>query len=136
MRALITAASIAAAPALAPAQQQVVSAMQASAEAWNAGDLARFAAVFADDASYVTKDGVLRGKAAIAASFRPSFTIGGNTRGRLSIEPVALRTLGLAQELMIARWRLSGAAVSETGMITVVWERRPVGWRIVAEHSS
>ena len=129
-------ALIAAAPALAPAQGQVLAAMQASAAGWNAGDLDRFMAVYADDASYVTKDGVLRGKAAIAARYRPSFGPGGNLRGKLVFEPVAFRTLGPAQQLLIARWTLTGAAASETGMTTLVWERRPAGWRIVADHSS
>ena len=133
---LAASALIAAAPGLAPAQTEVVAALQASADGWNGGDLDRFMAVYAEDASYVTKDGVLRGKAEIAARYRPSFTSTGNTRGRLSFEPIALRTLGPAQQLLIARWRLTGAAASETGMTTLVWERRPAGWRIVADHSS
>ncbi|WP_174280120.1 YybH family protein [Sphingomonas bacterium] len=124
---------IAAAPALAPVQSQLMTAMEASAAGWNAGDLDRFMAVYADDATYVTKDGVLRGKAAITAHYRASFADGGNLRGQLSFEPVAFRTLGPAQQLMIARWRLTGGAA---GMTTLVWERRPAGWRIVADHSS
>jgi uncharacterized protein (TIGR02246 family) len=131
-------ALIAAGPALAPAQAQVMAAMTASAAGWNAGDLDRFMAVYADDASYVTKGDVLRGKAAIADRYRPTFVAGGNTRGKLSFEPVAFRTLGPAQMLLIARWRLTGAAAAaeETGMTTLVWERRAAGWRIVADHSS
>lgn len=127
---------VAAAPALAPAQAQVMAAMQASAAGWNANDLDRFTAVYADDATFITKDGVLRGKAAIAERYRPSFASGGNVRGQLSFEPVAFRTLGPAQQLLIARWRLTGGAAGETGMTTLVWERRAAGWRIVADHSS
>lgn len=127
---------IAAAPALPGAQGQVMAAMAASAAGWNAGDLDRFMAVYADDATYVTKDGVLRGKPAIADRYRPSFTGNGNARGRLSFEPVAFRTVGPAQQLLIARWRLNGGAKEESGMTTLLWERRPAGWRIVADHSS
>ena len=136
MRAMIPLVLVAAAPALAPPQQQVMTAMQASAAGWNAGDLDRFMAVYADDATYVTKDEVLRGKAAIAAKYRPSFAPGGNVRGQLSFEPIAFRQLGPAVQLLVARWRLTGGAAGETGMTTLVWERRPVGWRIVADHSS
>lgn len=136
MRALIAWSLIAAAPALSPAQEQVMAAMNASAAGWNAGDLGTFVAVYADDATFVVKDGVLRGKAAIADRYRASFTGGGNARGRLSFEAVAFRTIGPAQQLLIARWRLTGGAKEESGMTTLLWERRPVGWRIVADHSS
>lgn len=136
MRLLPLVALIAAAPAPSGPQAQVMAAMAASAAGWNAGDLDRFVAVYADDATFLTKDGVLRGKAAIADRYRPSFAGGGNTRGRLSFEPVAFRSLGPAQLLLIARWRLTGAAKAESGMTTLLWERRPAGWRIAADHSS
>lgn len=136
MRALMALALVAATPPLSGAQGQVMAAMTASSEGWNAGDLDRFVAVYADDATFVIKDGVLRGKTAIADRYRPSFTGGGNVRGKLSFEAVAFRTIGPAQQLLIARWRLTGGAKEESGMTTLLWERRPVGWRIVADHSS
>lgn len=133
---LIALAVVAAGPALSGAQQEVMSAMEASASGWNAGDLARFVAIYAEDATFVTRDGVLRGKAAIAERYRPSFTGGSNTRGRLAFEPVAFRTVGPAQQLLIARWKLTGGAKTESGMTTLLLERRSAGWRIVADHSS
>lgn len=136
MRPLIALALVAAAPALSGAQQQVMAAMDVSAAGWNAGSLDRFVAVYADDATFVTKGDVLRGKAAIADRYRASFAAGGNTRGKLSFEAVAFRTVGPAQQLLIARWKLTGAAKEESGMTTLLWERRPAGWRIVADHSS
>lgn len=136
MSPLFSVVGVAAAQALSGAQGQVMAAMEASAAGWNDGDLARFMAIYADDATFVTKDGVLRGKAAISERYRPSFTGGGNARGRLGFEPVAFRTLGPAQQLLIARWKLSGGAKEESGLTTLVLERRPTGWRIVADHSS
>ncbi|WP_419808042.1 YybH family protein [Sphingomonas sp.] len=141
MRALLLLPALVAAtpapdPALSGAQAQVMAAMTASAAGWNAGSLERFVAVYADDATYVTRDGVVRGKAAIADRYRASFAGGGNTRGRLSFQPVAFRTLGPAQQLLIARWTLTGGAKEESGLTSLVWERRPAGWRIVADHSS
>lgn len=140
MRGLIALALIAAAPApiadLPGAQGQVMAAMAASAAGWNAGDLARFMAVYADDATFVTKDGVLRGKAAITDHYRATYGADTPSRGRLSFEPVAFRSLGPAELLLIARWRLTGGAKEESGMTTLLWERRPAGWRIAADHSS
>ena len=53
-------------------QAGVEAAMVDSAAGWNAGDLARFMAVYSDapETSFVTKTGVLRGKAVMAERYR------------------------------------------------------------------
>ena len=127
----------AAAPAPLPGVQgQIMAAMTASAAGWNAGDLDRFMAVYADDAVYATRDELLRGRAAIAARYRPGFAGDRNLRGRLSFEPLAFRTISPAHQLVVARWRLTGGVKDEQGLTTLLWERRPAGWRIVSDHSS
>ena len=131
-----------AAPIAAPAPEpraEVTSAMAASATGWNAGDLDRFVAIYADDAVFVTPKGLLRGKAAIADHYRPSFAAGGNTRGKLSFEMLAYRTISNVHQLLFARWILTPAdpaAKRETGMTTVLFERRKEGWKIISDHSS
>ena len=60
----------------------VGAAMADSAAAWNRGDLSAFVAVYAEDAVFVTAKGLVRGRAAIAARYAPSFRSGGNARGR------------------------------------------------------
>lgn len=125
-----------ASPAVLLAQQPSLdAAMAASAAGWNAGDLSAFMAVYADDAIYVTTKGVVRGKAAIAARYASTFREGGNSRGRLGFQTLATRELGPERRLMIARWTLTGAKV-ETGLTTLVFERRGTRWMIVADHSS
>lgn len=129
-------ALIAAAPATDEAARAgILAAMAASAAGWSAGDLERFMAIYADDAVYVTAKGLVRGKAAIAARYRASFTGGGNARGRLSFGETSFRRIDATHELMWARWTLTGAT-SETGMTTLLFERRREGWRIVSDHSS
>ena len=61
-----------AAPAMAqtPAEIAIRKGMEASAAGWNAGDLARFMDIYADDAVFVTPKGLLRGKPAIADKYR------------------------------------------------------------------
>lgn len=109
--------------------------MAASAAGWNAGDLAAFMAIYADDAVYVTAKGVVRGKDAIAARYRPTFAKGGNTRGRLSFQPLVERAIDPIHRLLVARWTLTGTK-TETGMTTLLFERRLGEWKIVADHSS
>lgn len=124
------------APAPGDARAQISAAMAASAAAWNAGKLDGFIAVYAPDATYVGRDGLVQGRAAIAERYRPSFADGGNTRGRLSFSPRGWRHISATHELLFASWRLSGGAEDAAGMTTLLFERRPEGWRIIADHSS
>lgn len=118
-------------------QADVMAAMTESAAGWNAGDLDRFVAIYAPDAGFVTKDGVLNGRAAIADRYRPSFVKGGNARGKLSFQAIAFRTISATHRLLFARWTLTPpAGKAETGMTTLVFERRRDGWKIIADHSS
>ncbi|MBW4329429.1 SgcJ/EcaC family oxidoreductase [Stakelama sp. CBK3Z-3] len=126
-----------AADAEAAARAAILREMEASAAGWNSGDLNRFTAIYAGDATYVTGDGVIRGRANIAAHYADSFTKRGNTRGALRFEPLYWRALGNDRELLIARWILTpdrGAASS--GMTSLVFEKREGHWRIIADHSS
>lgn len=137
--ALALCAPVAAAPAAPTALAQVEAAMGLSAAGWNAGSLERFVAIYADDATFVGKDGLVQGKAAIAARYRPSFAGRANSRGRLSFDFLGHRVIGAAQLLLFARWRLQpadSAKPAETGMTTLLFERRRDGWKIVADHSS
>ena len=122
----------------AAAHAAILAAMADSAAGWNAGDLDRFMAVYADEAVYVTGKGLVRGRSAIADTYRKSFAAGGNTRGRLSFVQPAFRSVGPAHMVLWARWVLApaGEAKGESGMTTLLFERRREGWRIVSDHSS
>lgn len=130
------AAQVQAAADQVPASVAIRQAMEASAAGWNAGDLARFMAIYADDAVFVTPKGLLRGKTAIAAKYQPSFAGGGNSRGSLGFTFLEMRGIDPAHAMLFARWTLKGANSSETGMTTLVFERRDGAWKIVADHSS
>jgi uncharacterized protein (TIGR02246 family) len=132
--AMLLAAPIAAAPATDP-RAAVEAALADSAAGWNAGDLDRFVAIYASDATFVTPTGLLQGRAAIADHYRKSFHGGTNTRGRLGFRLLGVRTLSAVHLLVFARYKLDGATPEE-GPTTLLFERRREGWRIVADHSS
>ncbi len=141
MRALIVpfalmATAAPAAPTQVPAETAIRQMMAASAAGWNAGDLARFMAVYADDAVFVTPKGLLRGKAAIAAKYRPSFRGVDNARGALSFAFLEMRGIDPRHAMLFARWTLTGPSTTESGMTTLVFERRGTAWQIIADHSS
>lgn len=129
---------LALAAAAATPQAQVEAAMADSAAGWNAGDLARFTALYAPDAVYVAGSEVARGKEAIAARYAKSFTGGTNSRGRLRFQPVMWRPLSAVHLLHVARWTLTPAdgAAPQSGLTTLLFERRREGWRIISDHSS
>ena len=114
----------------------VGAAMADSAAAWNRGDLSAFVAVYTEDAVFVTAKGLVRGRAAIAARYAPSFRSGGNARGRLSFETLYQRPIDATHRLLIARWTLTAEDRSETGLTSLVFERQGRAWRIVSDHSS
>lgn len=125
----------ASAPAADPAAAGIRAAMLASASGWNAGDLNRFMAIYAPDAVFVGKRGLIRGKLAIAENYRRSFTGSGNSRGTLRFDFLEIKPIG-DRRILFARWILSGGADEESGMTTLVFERRTDGWKIVTDHSS
>jgi uncharacterized protein (TIGR02246 family) len=147
IRTMIAATIVMAAPATAvtpvdQARAGVMAAMQDSAAGWNAGDLARFMAVYADAPSttYVTGTGLAHGRTDIASHYRAFF--GGDKdaeRGTLSFEPLDFRLLDPTHALLIARYTVSLAGTRTkawTGPTSLVFEKHPTGWKIIADHSS
>ena len=121
-------------------QAGVEAAMADSAEGWNAGDLARFMRVYSDapDTSFVTKTGVLRGKAVMAERYRTKYDFANaGKRGVLRFVTLDFRLLGRAHALYIGRYALRAADGSEqSGMTSLVFCKEPGGWRLIADHSS
>ena len=66
---------------------------------------------------------LIQGKPAIAESYRKSFTGGANSRGQLRFDFLHLKRIG-DRRILFARWNLSGGAKTESGMTTLVFERR------------
>lgn len=119
------------------AQAAIVTAMEASAAGWTAGDMPRFLAVYADDAVFVTKDGLVRGKAAIAARYDKSYGEDAAKRGRLSFRMLGFRRIDATHQMLWARWMLDYPDGKRAGgMTSLLFERQAGGWKIVSDHSS
>jgi len=122
-------------------QAAITAAMEASAAGWNDGDMARFLNVYAGDAVFVTKDGLVRGKAAIAARYDRNYGSDTAKRGRLSFRMLGFRRVDATHQMLWARWTLDypgnipgGKQVG--GMTSLLFERQADGWKIVSDHSS
>jgi uncharacterized protein (TIGR02246 family) len=135
--ALLLPALVAAAPAASP-RAAIEAGLADSVAGWNAGNLDRYMAVYASDATFVAPDGLIQGKAAIAQRFRGSFTGSGNSRGRLEVRVLAIRKISEVHQLVFAQFALTpgpGAKIQQ-GWTTLLFERRKEGWRVISDHSS
>lgn len=121
-------------------QDAVEAAMADSAAGWNAGDLAAFMAIYSEapDTSFVTKTGVLRGKAVLAERYRTKYDFANAAkRGRLGFETLDFRLLDQGHVLYIGRYTLTARDGSlQSGMTSLVFRKERAGWRIIADHSS
>lgn len=112
--------------------------LDASARAWNAGDLEGFLVTYADDSAttFLTVRGLTHGFAAIRERYAPRFEPGVQ-RDSLRFTALEVRLLGSEHALATARYILTrGDSVTAEGPFTVVLHRRPEGWRMIHDHSS
>ncbi len=134
------AAPVRTAPATDPTAE-VVAALDASTEAWNAGDLEGFLEPYLDspETTYIGGSGLLRGKDAIRESYRRSYWRTGAPEDRLSFREIEVRSLGPEHALAVGRYVVANRATGEqtaTGLFCLVLVRTPQGWRILHDHSS
>lgn len=131
-----------AAPSVAqsPDQREVEAAMADSAAGWNAGNIDRFMNVYASDArtSFVTSDGLLRGKAAMTARYKARYNFDdGSKRGVLTFRTLDFRRLGNNHALYIGQYLLTyPGGKTQTGPTSLVFVKQARGWKIIADHSS
>lgn len=129
-------------PAIAASAEQVAveAAMTDSAVGWNGGDLARFMAVYSEtpETSFVTREGVLRGKAVMSERYRTKYDFANAAkRGVLTFETLDFRLLDPTHAIYIGRYTLTYAdGKTQSGPTSLVFARESGGWKIIADHSS
>lgn len=121
-------------------QDAVEKAIAESVAGWNAGEVERFMCVYSanEDASFVTGEGLVRGKSAMTARYRAKYDFSDPAkRGTLTIERLDYRPLGRDHALYIGRYTLrypDGRRAS--GPTSLVLRHEAGGWKIIADHSS
>ena len=114
----------------------LVQAIQATAEAWNRGDMDGFMAPYAESATYMTPAGLI-GVDAMRARYLAKYFTGAKPDQRLGFDQLEVRALGTGHALMTGRFTLAGGGKPEqTGRFSLTWIRTPAGWRILHDHSS
>jgi ketosteroid isomerase-like protein len=118
-------------------QVALLTAVQASADAWNRGDLKGHLALYDVSVQVMTKNGPRPSIEAIEKSFGQTYFVNGQPRQQLRMERVAVRALSADSALMTGRFVLhDGNEAEQSGWFTLVWVRTAAGWRAVHDHTS
>jgi ketosteroid isomerase-like protein len=107
-----------------------------SAAYWNGGKLDAFMRSYEDspDTVYVSSKSVIHGYANIRAHYASHY--GKSGMGALSFSDLAVRPLGPAYAVVVARWHLALAnGAHPSGIFTLVLHRSSAGWHIITDHS-
>ncbi len=119
-------------PAAIQIAQQMIDTWKA---AYNGGDAARVAALYTDDADYLTQHfvtGVVHGRAQIQAYVQRGVD------ARFHIDSIQILSVGCVPDLIyvVDRYESTNAGQKAMGVNLVVARRTPAGWRIVAHEAA
>ncbi|MBK6422698.1 MAG: nuclear transport factor 2 family protein [Gemmatimonadetes bacterium] len=139
--ALSLAACHGAAPASAPPpagpRTELLRAMDASAAAWNRGDLDSHVALYTDSAAMMGKNGPIVGRAVIRGLLERGFWAGGQPAQQLAFDHLVVTMLGRDHAMLTGKCILTGGGKPDyTCRFTTIWEHTAAGWRIIHDHSS
>ncbi len=113
--------------------------LQAIADAWNAGNLDRHVAIYADSATMMGGRGLIRGKDAIKAGLERTFWRDGKPLQQLRFEEIEIRVVGRSSDVAIVtgRFILTGGDRPEaSGRFSTIWEYRNGHWLTVHDQSA
>jgi ketosteroid isomerase-like protein len=113
--------------------------LDAQIAAWNRGDLTGYMAGYWNSPSLVffSNGQETRGWQPTLDRYRARYQGEGKQMGTLDFPVLEILPLGSEAALARGRWRLRMPDGRElTGMTSVVFRKRPEGWRIVHDHSS
>jgi ketosteroid isomerase-like protein len=106
--------------------------------AWNADNLDAHIAPYADNATWTSATGLLRGKSVIRETLVKGFQRGTDLAGRLEFDPPVFTRLGADYMMTNGGFHLdslpSGRPIN--GQSTLIWHRNGARWEIIHDHSS
>jgi len=107
-------------------------------EAWNRGDLPGYMEAYARTPDLVFTSGgkIRRGWDETLAAYQKKYGGDRAGMGKLAFDVLGVQPVGSDGAVMLGRWKLTETPQAGGGVFSVVWERRPEGWRIVHDHTS
>ena len=116
----------------------VTKVIEDQAAAWNRGDLAGYMEGYAKtDALVFTSGGnVRRGWQQAFAHYQKRYATNPKAMGHLEFGVTQVDAVGADAAVVLGTWKLTESEHPGEGVFTLVFERRPEGWRIVHDHTS
>lgn len=116
-------------------EQQIIGAMNKSAEDWNRGDLDEFMTIYDTNATFMTGKGPI-GVAGMRENYDKVFFVNGKPKQNLRFEEMIVKPLGVNYALLLGKFVLHGNNLKEiTGRYSVVFIRTAAGWKMLHDHS-
>jgi uncharacterized protein (TIGR02246 family) len=136
--ALVTAVAVAPPALVAQTAENIIRTdLDAIAVAWNAADIERHVAPYADSATMMGSRGLIRGRNAIRDLLARNFWQDGKPLQQLRFEEVEVRMLGRGDAAVVTgKFILTGGGRAEaSGRFSTVWDLRDGRWFTVHDHS-
>ena len=139
---LLSAACVPEPPPGASPEEQVAAILRAQADAWSRGDLEAFTSVYAEDAAFLTSNGLTRGRREVLERYRKRYPDKA-AMGTLTLEVIETRTFPAGKNAdgvsVAARWRLEYPDQADRktaeGLTLIVLRRAGGSWEIVQDAS-
>jgi len=116
----------------------ITAVIDAQVRAWNRGDLRGYMAGYAHTPALIFTSGghIRRGWQDAFDHFQARYATDPRAMGTLVFKIESIDAVGGDGAVVLADWELSGAEHPGRGVFSVVFERRPEGWRIIHDHTS
>lgn len=124
-------------PARADDAADIEAILNGQAEAWSAGDIDAFMEPYwkSDELRFASGGSITYGWQETMDRYKDRY----NTRekmGHLKFKDVDIKMLSDHYALAFGRFELTRKMGDLRGLFSLLWEKRPEGWRIIADHTS
>ena len=119
------------------AENEIKTLLDDQAEAWNARDITAFMEGYwkSDELRFASGGTVTYGWARTLENYQRGYPTP-DKMGKLTFSELNIRVLSDTYALAFGRWDLKRRGGNLGGLFTLLFEKRPEGWRIVADHTS
>jgi uncharacterized protein (TIGR02246 family) len=116
----------------------VTDVLHAQAAAWNRGDLAAFMDAYAkiDNLVFTSGGHVRKGWQDAFDHYKAKYATAPKSMGHLVFEITQIDPVGADAAVVLGTWNLTESVQPGSGVFSLVFERRPEGWRIIHDHTS
>jgi len=117
-------------------QNEIQDVLERQKTLWNEGSIEGFMEYYWKSEAFTFQSGNTRlhGWQELFSRYQESFS--GENMGTLDFTELVIKVLSRDIVYVIGRWKLIYKETSREGLFTIIFQRRPEGWRIIHDHTS